>query len=416
MLRYILSRISSGPFFAGNPIIGMGRRRRGVSIVEVLFAIGVVAVGVLGVLALIPVAGARVSQGVIADAGDRLGRNAVREFHVRGMAENGVWWQCLSATTEPRYTEFTPLPGATFCIDPLFVAKHVQYGASTDGDFRFFPSYNPASPPTPHVRMHRVSLAMGESPVQWGANTSYVRGQFCQPTSANNRWYVAVNPGVSGTVEPDFNSVIFGNSITDNSVTWMCVRPAMLFDEAMSTFMANDDLVFALPPDNAGNPFQNFTRDADANAVKRQNQGSFSWMATLAPTPSAGENIYRLSAVMFHRRVLEVDYERISDVDEFHSARINGGDLTLVSDNIEDLKMKQGEWVMLFGPVGTANEFRFRWYRVQMSDSGPRLEGTQYRRDLTLFGEDWPTNAAWTKVLWIPGTIAVYERMVRLGV
>jgi hypothetical protein len=204
----------------------------------------------------------------------------------------------------------------------------------------------------------------------------------------------------------------------------------------MSTFMAHDDLVFELPEDNAANPFQNYTRDADDNAVKRQNQGDFSWMATLAPTASAGENIYRLSAVVFHRRVLEVDYEQISDIPntEFHSARINGGDVTLVAD-IEDvndeqshkeaqekLQMKQGEWVMLFGPVGPANaantNFRFRWYRVQMSDSGPRLDGTQYKRDVTLFGEDWPqdTVVPWTKVLWIPGTIAVYERMVRLSI
>jgi hypothetical protein len=245
----------------------------------------------------------------------------------------------------------------SFCIDPLFVAKHVHHGASTDGDFRYFPSYNPSSPPTPHVRMDRVSLAMGEAPVPWSRNTAYVVGQYCQPTGGSEFfWYVvqsASGTRRSGAVEPAWPTVPDALR-NDNEVVWRCVRPTMLLDEAMSTFMANDDLVFELPTDNAANPFQNFTRDADANAVKRQNQGSFSWMATLTPTPSAGENIYRLSAIVFHRRVLEVDYERISDIanDEFHSARINGGDVTLVSDNIEDLQMKQGEWVMLFGPVG----------------------------------------------------------------
>jgi hypothetical protein len=86
-----------------------------VSVVEVLFAIGVVAVGLLGVMSLIPVAGYRVTRGSIADAGDRLGRNVVREFHVRGMADDGVWWRCVSqtTTTEPKYTKFTPPAGDT---------------------------------------------------------------------------------------------------------------------------------------------------------------------------------------------------------------------------------------------------------------------------------------------------------------
>jgi hypothetical protein len=441
MLRYILSKISSREVFAGHPVTRTGRPRRGVSVVEVLFAIGVVAVGLLGVLALIPVAGARVTRGVIADAGDRLGRNAVREFHVRGMAEDGVWWQCIStsATTERHYEKFAPGLGVSFCIDPLFVAKHVHERADMGGNFHFFPSYLPPASPNPHVRMHRVNLAMGQAPVEWSARTRYVVGQFCQPVGGDDYfWYVVQSvsgTGTSGDAPPAWPPYTAVNPplVNDNSqVYWRRVQPAMLFDEAMSTFMANDDLVFELPPDNALNPFQNFTRDADANAVKRQNQGSFSWMATLTPTSGVGENIYRLSAVVFHRRVLEADYERMSDIPntEFHSARINGGDVTLVVDIQNDnhdeakskLQMKQGEWVMLFGPVGPANaantNFRFRWYRVQMSDSGPRLDGTQYKRDLTLFGEDWPleTTVPWTKVLWIPGTIAVYERLVRLSI
>jgi hypothetical protein len=54
-------------------------------LVEVMFSIGIVSVGLLGVLLVIPLASNRTTRGIIADGADRAGRNAIREFEIRAM-------------------------------------------------------------------------------------------------------------------------------------------------------------------------------------------------------------------------------------------------------------------------------------------------------------------------------------------
>ena len=70
-----------------------GRARSGISLLEVMFSIGVVMIGLVGIAALLPVAGMQAKKGAVADAAARLGADAVRDFHVRGMA-NPRNWRC----------------------------------------------------------------------------------------------------------------------------------------------------------------------------------------------------------------------------------------------------------------------------------------------------------------------------------
>ena len=48
--------------------------RAGISLLEVMFSIGVVMIGLLGIAALLPVAGMQARKGAVADAAARLGR------------------------------------------------------------------------------------------------------------------------------------------------------------------------------------------------------------------------------------------------------------------------------------------------------------------------------------------------------
>ena len=59
-------------------------RRRGVSLMEVMFAIGVVTVGLLGVIALLPLAAQQVRKTVITDRAAVIGLSAVDEMDMRG--------------------------------------------------------------------------------------------------------------------------------------------------------------------------------------------------------------------------------------------------------------------------------------------------------------------------------------------
>ena len=66
-------------------------RRRGVSLLEVMFAIGVIAVGLLGVIAVLPLALSQVGRGDIADRSTRVGINAVAAFALLWMRNPDTW-------------------------------------------------------------------------------------------------------------------------------------------------------------------------------------------------------------------------------------------------------------------------------------------------------------------------------------
>ena len=110
--------------------------RHGATVLEVIFAIGIVAVGLLGALTIIPVAGYRVTQGTIADNADRMGRNAIRQFDVGQMRRQETWTRFLTtSTTWPpqQYVPFSPtVTYPAICIDPPFISTHV-YNANASG-------------------------------------------------------------------------------------------------------------------------------------------------------------------------------------------------------------------------------------------------------------------------------------------
>jgi prepilin-type N-terminal cleavage/methylation domain-containing protein len=124
------------------------KTRRGVTLLEVLIAIGIVSVGILGTMATLIVAGHQASAGISADAIDRLGRSAVDEFTIRGfdrpVGPDGTW-AAIPAGLPPH-----PRPGRSYCLDPSFVASH---GSTLP--LSWFPAVDAADG---GGRLHRVSI------------------------------------------------------------------------------------------------------------------------------------------------------------------------------------------------------------------------------------------------------------------
>ena len=86
---------------------------RGVTLIELMFAIGIMLVGLLGVAALIPLAGYEIGRGLTADRMSATGRNAVAEFDIRSMRRRDMHVYYDGS-------QFNPNPNqAAFCIDPL---------------------------------------------------------------------------------------------------------------------------------------------------------------------------------------------------------------------------------------------------------------------------------------------------------
>ena len=82
--------------------------RRGITILEVLFSMGVIAIGLLGVMAIVPVALNQVGRGEVADQSARAGLNALREFETRGMARADQW---VAFHLQGRWDRVTWSPG-----------------------------------------------------------------------------------------------------------------------------------------------------------------------------------------------------------------------------------------------------------------------------------------------------------------
>ena len=64
---------------------------RGVTVLEVLIAIGVAAVGLLGVILLVPLADHQMNRGLTLERANQVGANAFREFEVHGMHNPSNW-------------------------------------------------------------------------------------------------------------------------------------------------------------------------------------------------------------------------------------------------------------------------------------------------------------------------------------
>lgn len=83
-------------------------RRGGFSLTEVLLAIGVIAIGLLGVAVMIPLAQHQAAEGLRDDRAGQVGRAAMREFFVRGFHDESRWPPAAR--------------GGDVCIDPLLLS------------------------------------------------------------------------------------------------------------------------------------------------------------------------------------------------------------------------------------------------------------------------------------------------------
>lgn len=355
-------------------------RRRGISVIEVLFAIGVAAVGLLGVVILLPVALNSVGRGTVADRASRTAENSWAEVYARSMLDTSKWWWRNRAMT-PTTIQYVNASTNTddlfraWCIDPRFVA----YNGLVDFDINsnwvgsnLFPYVQPVAGA---ARMERITLDSG-----LGAMMS-----------------------------------------------------AAVADQI---FMSRDDLVFDLPDDKSLPPapqYGNGVRDSTTGKIgtQRQFQGDMSWMATLVPKydeSGAFNDEYLLSIVMFQKRDPTFAYneinERVANVTAFPGGGLNGGAVTIQSGISADyLHLRPGNWVLLMSrPLPPASATapltgqQFRWYKVTETEVEPRQISTGpdlWERDVTLDGPDWRPDIT-TEIGLITNVVHVLERTVRL--
>jgi hypothetical protein len=415
-------------------------RRSGLSILEVLVSIGILVLGLLGVVALIPIAAQNLRRGMALDDATTVARSGLAEFQARGGNNIQKWLRYPPnppgspippvngvmiglrgiQTTSPTYSDLTPnpfyvAPTWAFCIDPMmYESMIVQDGANRD--ISYFPYQGNGAAldiPTNRLGQQRshfgrmIRVTLNWNPSDWR--------NLAAATTQNLNVGLANSMCVSGD---DLLLSTPGDGQLGLTVS-QDESPASQFDVTMNSW---DDPLFT--------------------PVKRNADGKMSWFATMVPLPGSvadGNRYYTLSIAVSERRDMVIDRNRVDltsigdqqqqDVESertcgvrFIGGGLNGGEVQLVSydpDLARGMKnlsrLREGNWILICGP-GPDNPATnpalfpndpsdrtghiFYWYRIASIETDPQqiplASPTQVVRNATLRGPDWPVGVSYS--------------------
>lgn len=409
---------------------------RGVSLVEVIFSIGVIIIGILGVMSILPLAGRRAQDSVSMSIGAAMGDSIAAEILSNRWNQNGQLriltpadTAVLTVTDAPVspfvYTPTTfTIPEQPFCIDPMLTRADATVTASTDQSgfntvyFPYYkPTHNPTVDPSELAPAQLAEDANAPAPLRRLIRVGLLR----QPTTA------------AAPVKSNLLST----------------------SEAFRLAERSDDVRFERPKDRtlpAIIPGVSATSLPGATTYgTRFGSGAFSWIATVVPEQTPG--YATLSVVVIRNRLRDFDMpstnpatipernasaERLAYVNPPTSAFpptgfVGGaGGMVTISSSLNTVsRMQPGQWVMLSGFTRdlsstslTAKWPIHRWYRIAALGGDvvkDEASGT-WSRELHLDGPDWffpvPTilepDPTETFMTIVDGVVSVSNHFVRL--
>lgn len=335
------------------------KHRRGISLLEVLISIGVTSVGLLGVLALIPLGGAQTRQGQVAERAPVIGLSAFAEVRNRDMLNPNNW--LTSAGTAPTAGSIP----VNFCLDPLAIAS---------GNTAGFPQY--AS-----VQMARLTLANGGGGTM---SLPLARSIFTSQDDLRIAF-----PG---------NGTLLLDSPPDRSVT-----PQQVWN------LTKDSA-------NASSRRQSLESMSWMTTV-HPNYGDGNWGIS---SDTFTVSVVVINRRILDATLQTEFTSNVLTASDYPGAGISGGDVILTfpsADQAKEAKTPENSWLLMGGrkQIGLDSMMQpvyvhaFQWYRVLASD---QTSATQ--KQVTLSGPDWDTSLENVQATIIPGTVAVYQRNMQL--
>lgn len=336
------------------------QKRTAMSLMEILVAVFVLSIGLLGVISAIPIGGYAIQQAKIADRSGACGRAAIADTRVRGLVTSD---RLITTGLSPKVN-----PQA-FAIDPLMVA--------TSSGVNNFPYWYRSSGASPVLTTGGTMRLMDRVTLQ----------DYNTPASAP---------------APMPEHVARGLFVWDDQVRHTPANE----DESRPAMYWKDDTNVESPAFAWYDP--SITPSGDA--LHESTKGEFSWMLTVSPemrTPGpSGENkSYEVSAVVHFKRDLLPEMD--GDVNEaplteravtceLIGGGYGGGEVRLSSDAGIHLDMENVRYIMLHGETGkTVNVSGTpvpatvcHWYRVAGYDDIEVVGGVAYR-NVSLIGPDW---------------------------
>jgi hypothetical protein len=347
--------------------------RRGISLIEVLISMFVLMIGLMGVAAMFPVGSYYMVKAEQLDRGSAVALAASEELVSRGLLAPSTW-----RTTAGAPLLATPTPLVAVVIDPLGVAHGVEQGQAAN--VAVFPRDD-------------QTAAAGTRPVR-----------------------VTVPDGVTQVMSRAVANMIF---------------------------TARDDLSFALPTRGdapANLLFDDVLSSNPPRPLRRQSLGEYSWLVTIGPQYDASGNLvtgrdprlaHNVSVVVFHKRNPIFPTGNETELSEREvgvrilSTGLGGGEVRLETRDPRELAgIRQGEWIMVFGPhpagvPALQQRWFLAWYRIVAMDLGFEESPTDVdsrTRIVSLKGPRWPWQPGQSTVNagLFSGAIAVQTMPMRL--
>ncbi|MEM1303867.1 MAG: hypothetical protein AAGG46_03170 [Planctomycetota bacterium] len=317
------------------PPSAFGLPPSGISVTEVLIAMGVLSVGLLGVAAIFPVGGYYMQRGDVSDNADAIAQAALNDAITRGLldpenwvayedtfAANGIkgWFPSYTqlgvpgTMTRPFAADFRQrlnfsaqkqagligqawdaieaskrlqnTVGSVFVLDPLAIAAHTATDLT-------------ATPPVFSVLTR--ATAFPASGGVTGAMLPDFRGSV-----------VSMNPSLWTPWEnPQGGWPLQRLTVASRQPNSSVGAEPMLFVEADRVASALDDLAIDLPDQDDQPTRQRFTRSG-GTPLARQARQEYSYLFTVAPTTydafrslaNGGDGSFDVAAVAFHKRLV----------------------------------------------------------------------------------------------------------------
>lgn len=332
--------------------------RKGITVLEVLFSILILAVGLLSVASLLPVGRLQAGRALVDQHKVIVGQNALNEFRIRDMANPDKWYDATGSLLNQYPAGAPPVINARIpvVIDPLTVSRH---GSSVQ-DFPingYLLTGVPASLP-------RVSISSGSATL---------------PLEVANEIFMAKD------------DILF--DLPDDPT----LPPVGGFgkDGKKRLFEGQFSWMATIVPE-------------------------YGPIAPTSVIPEVNQH-YRLSIVVFHRRSLtQAGMTTAERAVKFNFAPPEIELVSTLSPP-DDLKVTIGEWILLganFNRITSTGTTElvpiFKWYRIV---SAAQFDPTSTKRRLTVAGPDWenannPTGEA--VAILVDGVVAVYEKTIRI--
>ncbi len=410
------------------------RNRTGITLIEVTFAMGVILIGMVGLTAILPLAGGRAQDALDFDTAAAMSDSVLKEVASRGLLQ-----QPALATDQPIATlDGTAIESSgglivPFCFDPVFAAGPLLGLTPAN-------SYTPNSFPYYNVN-HNPLLDPSLTPPSTSALPD-------QPRMKR----VGLNFNSSGLYQ-----LFAGNSST---------KRAQQLEVARTLAESPNDLDVLRPKDRS---IPGFLTGVTATGTafpygKRLPTGTYSWMITV--DPDANSRYGSLSVVIYQSRERMISFPAVSSgtpptepQDNAVSERLAlvtektgfrggaGGSVTLVSSSATVSELTSNDWIMLsrhMDPSDTSGQYDVHaWYRVVGTDGDateiaspttpdPKIGGitvplstlsgggTVWARNVLLDGPDWDfiSNATgnwYTYATIAQDVVAVNEKTISLA-